>query len=389
MPIRKKLRVLSGMARAVVKRQEPSYLILFVNNVCNLRCDMCLAWDRLQQRTDDLTLDEFVRLSRSFRNLVQLTLTGGEPTLNRDLPRIAEAFYKNSRVAKCTLITNGTFPERVIAQVEDILDHCPHLDLIVTVSLDGPREVHERIRGVPGCFDKSCNCLDRLIELRDGRGWREHLSVGVTSVISKYNWDRVSELYELVRERFGVDSHAFLLARGSTKEADAKKVPLAAYREMSAILEREENRSGQYLSLPLRALANTMRTTLARVAERDEFVVPCVAGRKLIEVYSNGDVIPCELIEGKRDPDLGNVRDFDYDIVKLLESPRAQRMRRFIRDTKCRCTFECAMYASLAFNPMQYPRVLAGLRPGPEGVDEREPKQSAAERNCPGLQPCG
>ena len=97
MAIAKELRVISAMGRGVIEPREPGYLILYVNNVCNLRCSMCLAWDRMQQRTDDLTLDEFVRLSRSFKNLVQLTLTGGEPTLNRDLPRIAEAFYQNSR----------------------------------------------------------------------------------------------------------------------------------------------------------------------------------------------------------------------------------------------------------------------------------------------------
>ncbi|MFH1108848.1 MAG: radical SAM protein [Planctomycetota bacterium] len=382
----KELRVISTLGRALLKPLEPSYLILFVNNVCNLRCDMCLTWQRMQQRTNDLTLDEFVKLSRSFRNLVQLTLTGGEPTLNLDLPRIAEAFYRNSRTAKCTIITNGTRPPQALGQVEEILERCPHLDLIVTVSLDGPREVHERIRGVPGCFDLSCRCLDQLIELRNRH--RNRLSVGVTSVISKYNWDRVNELYDFVRERFAVDGHAFLLARGSTKEPDAKDVPLAAYRAMSDILKREEHRSGQYLSMPLRAVTSTMRAMLERVAEHDEYVIPCVAGRKLVEVFSNGDVVPCELIEGRRDPHLGNVRDFDYDIVKLLRAKKAQQMRRFIRNTKCRCTFECAMYASLVFNPMQYPKILQGLIPSSEESDGRKPGESAVERRRPSLQSC-
>lgn len=387
MAIAKKLRVISAMGRGVIEPREPGYLILYVNNVCNLRCSMCLAWDRMQQRTDDLTLDEFIKLSRSFKNLVQLTLTGGEPTLNHDLPRIAEAFYQNSRLAKCTLVTNGTYPARVLGQVEETLERCPHLDLAVTVSLDGPREIHERIRGVEGCFDKSCGCLDRLIALRDAGKRREHLSVGVTTVISKYNWDQVTEFYEFIKKRFRVDAHAVLLARGSTKEADARDVPLAAYRAMSALIQREDNRSGQYLSLPLKAVTNAMRTVVERVARNNEHVIPCVAGRKLVEVYSNGDVIPCEIIENKRDPHLGNVRDFDYDIVRLLQAEKARTMRRFIRDTKCRCTFECAMYASLVFNPVQYPRVLAGAFPRPKRNDERKPKQSAAERHCPGLQP--
>lgn len=385
MSVVKQLRVLQGMGRAVLNTQQPSYLILYVNNVCNLRCDMCLTWDRMQEKTDDLTLDEFVELSRSFRNLVQLTITGGEPTLNRDVPRIVEAFYRNSHLAKCTLVTNGTYEERALTIVEEILDSCPHLDLIVTVSLDGPREVHERIRGVPGCFDKSCRTLDRLIELRERR---DNLSLSVTSVISKYNWDRATELYEMVRRRFRVDTHAFLLARGKTKESEAKDVPLEAYKAMSDILKREENRSRQYLSLPLQALGKAMRDVVTRVREKDEFVLPCVAGRKLVEIYSNGDVVPCELIEEKRDPHMGNVREFDYDIVRLLQSRQAQDMRRFIRDTRCRCTFECAMYASLAFSPMQYPKIVRSLIPSFERTDGDRPARTLVERDRPSLQPC-
>jgi len=384
MSLVRKLRVLRGLGRAVILPSEPSYLILYVNNVCNLRCDMCLAWDRMQQRTDDLTLEEFQKLARSFRNLVQLTITGGEPTLNRDLPRIIEAFYRHSQAAKCNVITNGTYPQRVLDQVTDVLRRCPHLDLRVNVSLDGPREVHERIRGVPGCFDKSADCLDRLTDLRDRT---PNLSVSVTSVISKYNWDRIIELYELVQERFRVDGHNFLLARGTTKEKDAKEVPLAAYRAMREVLAREENRSTQYLRVPLKAMGDAMRSVVAEVAESDEAVVPCVAGRKFIEIYSNGDVVPCEIIESKRDPSLGNVREFDYDIVRLLQGPKAVAMRRFIHDTQCRCTFECAIYASLAFNPAEYPRIAKALLPQGKVSDDPTPRATAAERHHPGLQP--
>lgn len=385
MAFSKQLRVLGTMGRAVVRAQEPSYLILYVNNVCNLRCDMCLAWDRMQRRTDDMTLDEFVRVSRSFRNLVQLTITGGEPTLNPDVPKIVESFYTHSRLAKCTLVTNATYEDKTLDCVQEVLHRCPHLDFIVSVSLDGPKEIHERIRGVPGCFDKSCRTLDQLLALRDVR---DNLSVGVTSVVSKYNWDRVTELYDLVKQRFAVDTHAFLLARGTTKESDAKDVPLAAYEVMADLLRREAHRSRQYLSVPLRGMSNAMRDIVQRVAGRDEYVLPCVAGRKLVEIYSNGDVVPCELIEEKRDPIMGNIRHFDYDIVKLLQGPKAQAMRRFILDTKCRCTFECAMYASLAFNPSQYPKIIKGLFQRPERGHERGKEPTITEHHRPGLQPC-
>ena len=32
----------------------PSYLILYVNNICQLRCDMCFYWDSMQKKTIQL-----------------------------------------------------------------------------------------------------------------------------------------------------------------------------------------------------------------------------------------------------------------------------------------------------------------------------------------------
>lgn len=350
------IRTGKALALAVFRPLEPGYVILYVNNVCNLRCHMCLAWDQMQKKTNDLTLAEHITLSKSFRNLVQLTVTGGEPLLREDVPEIVQAYYHNSGLAKCTLVTNATYPERLERCVSAIFETCPDLDLSVNVSIDGPPEVHELVRGVKGCFAKTAVSLDRLIEMRRERS---NMVVNVTSVISKMNWQYVEELYEFIRRRFDVDQHAYLLARGRTKDADAKEVPLQAYHWMERLLAREDGRSKHYLSLPVKALSRAMRSIVARTAATNAYVVPCVAGGRFIEILSDGEVIPCEIIEQKRDPRLGNVRDYDLDIRKLLQAPVAVEMREFIKNTKCRCTFECALYASLAFNPVQYPRVLA------------------------------
>jgi len=340
----------------LLRPAEPGYLILFVNSRCNLRCHMCLAWEQMQKKTDDLTLAEYRQLARSFHHLVQLTITGGEPLMRPDVPEIIHAFYQASNLAKCTIVTNGTYPEKLHACVEQLFALCPEIDLSVNVSIDGTPEVHERVRGVNGCFEKTAESLDMLIEMRQRR---TNMSVNVTSVVSRMNWHNLDELYEFIRARFDVDQHAYLLARGSTKDADAKDVPLEAYHMMAALLKREENRSRHYLSIPVRALTRTMRGIISRTAETDEYVVPCVAGKKFIEILSDGEVIPCEIMESKREPYLGNVRDFGLGIGRLLNAPRAIEMRAYIRRTECRCTFECALLASLVFSPRQYARVLA------------------------------
>ncbi len=81
-------KTLANFGKGFLNKSLPSYLILFVNNICQLRCDMCFYWDSMQVKTTQLTLEEIEKLAKSLPNLLQLTLTGGEPSLRKDLPEI-------------------------------------------------------------------------------------------------------------------------------------------------------------------------------------------------------------------------------------------------------------------------------------------------------------
>ena len=72
----------------------------------------------------------------------------------------------------------------------------------------------------------------------------------------------------------------------------------------------------------------------------DKFVTPCVAGKKLIVVSEEGQVFPCEIL-GK-DKSFGNLRDYSMDVYKLIKDQKAKEVNKFIKDTKCKCSFECA-----------------------------------------------
>ena len=72
-------------------------------------------------------------------------------------------------------------------------------------------------------------------------------------------------------------------------------------------------------------------------------------------MFANGDVYPCELLIDKS---LGNLRDVNYDFKKLWFSPKADETRRFIRESKCFCTYECFLTINILFNPRMMPAVL-------------------------------
>jgi len=71
-------------------------------------------------------------------------------------------------------------------------------------------------------------------------------------------------------------------------------------------------------------------------------------------MFANGDVLACELHE---DMILGNVRDYDYDFKKIWNSDKGEAARRWIRDEKCFCTYECQYTVNILFNPLMYGQI--------------------------------
>ena len=69
-------------------------------------------------------------------------------------------------------------------------------------------------------------------------------------------------------------------------------------------------------------------------------------------------------IKPEIDSNLGNVRDYDYDISKMLASDKAGKLRQYIEDTHCSCSYECAALCNVVFHKKGWPKlakeVLAG-----------------------------
>ena len=101
-------------------------------------------------------------------------------------------------------------------------------------------------------------------------------------------------------------------------------------------------------------------------------------------MFANGDVYPCELLIDRK---IGNVRDAGYDFKKIWFSDEADASRRFIRETKCFCTYECFLTINILFNPRMMPAVLKEwsslkLRKAWRRLTGRQPERAT-------LQTCG
>ncbi len=342
----------------------PSYLIFFVTSRCNARCKMCFNWEKQngEQVKRELSLDEIYKISRNFKNLLQLTVTGGEPFLRNDIPEIANYFYLNSGTRLFTIPTNAFFPEKIEEAVSKILQECPSCLLNVGLSLDGIGEQHDSIRQLPGSFEMLLKTYKRLHELKKHHS---NFYIKITTVLSKYNQHDMEDLFNYVNHNLVIDDHELLLARGNTRDRSADDVSIYRYNELLAKVEAHasknlKKRSYQFSRI-FYGLYKHMNHVLSETVIKDKMVYPCLAGKRLVEIYDDGIVAPCEILDtisATKNASMGNIRDFDYDINKVLSSPAAKNLLSNIKKTECHCSFECAILTNIVFSPRAYPRLL-------------------------------
>ena len=138
--------------------KKPVYLIFFVTDVCNARCRHCFNWS-LNQKPNDLTLDEIENFSKQLDHIEWLALSGGEPFERKDLAEICGIFLKNNSVSQITIPTNGLSPKLIYNTIKQVLELPFNFKLSVNLSIDGMEKTNDEIRGVRGGFKKAIDSV--------------------------------------------------------------------------------------------------------------------------------------------------------------------------------------------------------------------------------------
>jgi len=336
---------------------SPIYLVFFVTDRCNANCKHCLLGDTVPITKNELTVDEIEKTAKTMGDLLFLLPTGGQPFLRKDLAEIVKIFYKETNVRNVGIPTNGTMPERTVNFVKDVMSECPEIDLGIDVSIDGPREIHDDIRGVPGLFDKAVGTYNELRKLEKEYA---HFNVNVETTVSSYNEDHLNELYDYVTKNLDVSTLFTLLTRGRPKDPATKFFNVQKYQQYADRLEKglKSRALSGYHNFPFCDVVNAKRIVrhrlIAEIVDKNEYQIPCYAGRLGGALLANGDVLPCELLYDKK---LGNIRDHNYEFREIWFSDKAREARKWIHDTKCFCTYECFHSLNITFNPTMYPKL--------------------------------
>ena len=336
--------------RVFFKSGPPLQLTFFITSRCNLRCQHCFYWKELDSdHSHELRIDEIENIAQSLPRLLVLSLTGGEPFVRRDIKEIYDTFVKFTRPHIVTISTNGYYRDRMNDMIPQMLEKYPKTNFYIYLSIDGPEEVNDKIRG-KNTYQKAMEALDMLQPYRQKF---KNFGVSISMTCNSMNQDALPDFFRQLTDSKKIDNINIGLVRGDPKNPMTKQVELEKYREITSIkVNAVESKDLLYFGFLLKNLvaAKDYYTykIVSEVVEKDHYVLPCYAGTLMAILYDNGDVFPCEILA---DAKLGNIRDFNYQLPKLWSTPQAEAMRRRIIDGHCYCTFECAMSSNVLFNP--------------------------------------
>lgn len=273
MKLVQKARAAVGFAKVrLTGRAIPVAVRINLNNRCHSRCQYCAFWST---PSEEMATDEILRIVHDLAALgtTRISYSGGEPMLRKDLGRIIDATV-DAGIAVGLNSTGFLFEKRK--------DDLRRLDL-VKLSIDGPPEVHDDIRGRKGSFG----------EMEAGAAVLRELGVpySFAMTVTKDNVDHVPFVVDFAREHGTFAAIQPVMTMSHASDQTPELYPdVERFRAMvDSLIETKEREP------------NVLRNSLGGLKHIRHWPriggLKCYAGEALVMVEANGDVVPCDRIE--------------------------------------------------------------------------------------------
>lgn len=308
-------------------------LTYFTTDICNMKCKHCFVLDALNHRMPHLSVDEIGKMARHIPAMQRVHLGGGEPFTRADLPELAVQVSNEWNAGVVCVPTNGWFTDRIVAGIEHFGAHGKgNLRLHFSINSPDPEDMDAFTR-LKGSF----------------RHWRE--SIGAALALSKrfpqitvvalatfneFNQHCFIELIDYLHQDVGVDDFSFQLAR--THGSYAPALDIEGFRRANAYYFSRYNKQNPLLA----AFREETRNQSADYFANPRFERRCTSGKIRVVMSPSGDIYPCEKLgypnlEHMSEVHMGNVREFDFNVQALLNSPRAREIYGRLCDAQCHC----------------------------------------------------
>jgi len=285
-------KILTGFLKSKVKKITPLFVSYNVTGRCNMRCVFCEWWKNdipeLSTKKALAAIDAVCSLGVPF-----FDLSGGEPLLRKDLIVLAKRVASHGCLV--SMNTNGTLlDENNVAEVANVFD-------MVVVSLDGPKEVHDKIRGVLGTYDKA----DKAIGLLKAHG----VKVGVNSVATPWNIDILPQFIEELRSLVDFAQIQPIHPYPPSAENTPQKKQIS--RLVDYLLRLKQSDPG-FLVVPtsfLKGFDAFFMGNAPKICHAGELYVAINPSGKLLACPARSDIVLGDTLSGSVDKLLKNKRD--------------------------------------------------------------------------------
>lgn len=276
--------------------KEIDKITLLISNDCNLRCKYCYAnggdYKMSRHLMAEDTAKEFVDFCiENFSIVRKVMFFGGEPMLNIPVMKIVcsrfKEFYDQGIISYLpffTMVTNGTILNT------DILQFLKENIAAITVSIDGPKAIHDANRiynNGKGSYEKVARFIRTVINethipvCYEATYTQEHIKQGYTKEGISY----------ALKSLFGID--------GDVVEENSIRSEL---KENIESLDIDKILDSDFSSLSM-----TFWKILHTVVYKKEACL-CSKDLKKFSINTLGDIYSCHILNGMSTNCLGNIR---------------------------------------------------------------------------------
>jgi len=352
------MKISSRIKKGIAQAPRPITVSINLTHLCNLRCKMCGQWRRKDvYRKEALPLEKLKELIDEISvSRPKIYIWGGEPLLYPDFSGLIR--HLKDKKQYTIVNTNGVLLKRHAAEMVELM--VDGLD----ISIDGPPEIHDEIRGVPGTFEKVIEGLRLLRECRLRSGQMKPMVKAITT-ISEINQDKLEETLELIEEIGLFDAVIFNLGWFTTE-----KIGRATDRIFQEYLGCESSSWQDFVGALGKIDPGKVKSFMAIASSRRRgkslpvFFIPSLPPGEVEEYYSRPASFlgrktcysPWRALEIRPNGDATFCPDFpDYIIGNILEEPfekiwngeKAQKFRRLLIEKGLfpLCSRCCGLYA--------------------------------------------
>lgn len=292
-----------------------------ITNHCQLHCQHCGIW--AEKERHEMTASMVVRMMRELleRYVIRsVSITGGEPFLNRNCGRLlkAMALFREQRSIKgFGIYSNAAYFEGVHRVFSTYGQYLHGMGM--GISIDGGQETHDRLRG-PGAYQKTLKTIEWLSE-----NYGKNIILEFKFTINQLNYLELNDVYHLAK-RFKARFSPKIMESGVSDYYHRHEMPntetLAA--PTGEMIESVRGQVALMLKDGYPGIDNQMvEAMMVLLAGGRKCIRACATPAKTLFINSRRNVYPCLYLSAAGKVGIDGTLPDELDIVRKKHTDAA------------------------------------------------------------------